>query len=136
MTNLTLRYASSDEDVVALHGFLCIMAGPTLPGTIDPKDSATEVWRTVTQDIAIMAMQGDLLVGTIGLICVASWWNHKVKYLANRWAFAIPGAKAWLPLVREAKKIGVASDMEVHLISELRGTVTILNRNKLRGRPL
>ena len=132
MTDLVLRYAATDQDVVAIHQFLVILAGPRLPGHIDARDSATEVWRVVTNDIALMAMRGDILVGTIGLICPQAWWNTKVRFLANRWAFIIPGSGAWLPLIREAKKIGIASNMEVHIISEQRGKVTILNRSKLR----
>lgn len=135
MSDITVRYAESDADVIAIHAFLCIAAGPKLPAPIDPKDSATEVWRVTREEIAIMAMRDDKLVGTIGLICVPFWWNTKIKYLVNRWAFCIPGIRAFQPLLREARQIGEASKMEVHIISEERGSVLILNKHVNREQP-
>ena len=132
---ITVRYAESDQDAAAIHRFLCIIAGPTLPGEIDPDDSIREIWRCMREDVALMAVRDGALIGTLGLICATSWWNHKIKLLANRWAFAIPGAGAWRPLYKEARAIGIASKMEVHIISEKRGKVTILNRSKLRDGP-
>jgi hypothetical protein len=134
LPGITIRFAETDDDVIAIHRFLCVVAGPTLPGPIDARDSANEVWRCANHDVAIMAMCGDLLVGTIGLTNPAYWWNTKFKFLVNRWAFAIPGSGAWRPLLKEARAIGVSSEMEVHIISEARGKVTILNRSKLRDR--
>jgi hypothetical protein len=135
MSEITIRYAESDADVIAIHAFLCIVAGPRLPAEIDPKDSATEVWRVAHQEVAIMAMREDKLIGTIGLVCPSFWWNSKVKFLVNRWAFAIPGAGAWKPLLREARQIGVSSNMEVHIISEERGSILILNKHANREQP-
>ncbi len=131
--NLIVRYAESDDDIIAIHKFLCVVAAPTLPGPIDARDSVEGVWSCVNRDVALMAVRDEMLVGTVGLVCVPSWWNRKVKYLPNRWAFALPGSRAWRPLLKEARAIGVASDMEVHIISEARGRVTILNRSKLRN---
>lgn len=129
---ITVRYAATDDEIIAIHRFLCVIAGPTLPGPIDAKDSVEEIWRVAHQDVALMAMRDDVLVGTMGLVCPASWWNHKVKFLANRWAFVIPGSGAWRPLMREAKAIAVGSAMELHIISEWRGKISIFNRSKNR----
>ena len=85
----------------------------------------------VNHDVAIMAVRGDLMVGTMGIIQGTHWWGN-VKFLANRWCFANPGSRAWKPMLREAKAIAVASDMEFHLIAEERGKITILNRSPLR----
>ena len=135
MPNVSIRYAETDDDIINLHKFLCVVAGANLPGKIDAKDSIEGVWECATNHVALMAMRDGWLIGTVGLVCVPSWWNHKVKYLANRWAFALPDAGVWRPMLKEAKAIGVSSNMEVHIISEARGTVTILNRNPLRDRP-
>lgn len=129
---LVVRYAESDDDVVAIHRFLCVVAGPTLPGSIDPKDSATEVWRVVNHDVALMAMRDDRLVGTIGIVNPPFWWNTKIKFLANRWCHALAGAGALLPLLREATAIAKASNLELHVFDEAKGRLIIFNKSKSR----
>lgn len=128
---ITVRYAESDEDVVLIHRFLCCVAGPLLPHPIDGPKSATEVWRVVTHDVALMAMRDDLLVGTMGIVNPDWWWGD-AKFLSNRWLFAIPGSGAWRPLLKEARAIARASELELVIISEDRGKVVILNKSKNR----
>lgn len=128
---ISVRYASSDDDVILVHRFLCVVAGPTLPGPIDPKKSIEEVWRVVNHDVALMAFRDDGLVGTLGLVCPEFWWGTS-KFLANRWFFTLPRARAGKPLLKEAKAIAVASDLELHIISEDRGKILILNKSKKR----
>lgn len=118
--------------MVAIHGFLCVVAGPTLPGPIDPKDSATEVWRVCTESVGLMAMQGDLLVGTLGIVQSKFWWG-KTRFLANRWYFALPGTNAGKPLLDEAIAIAVASELELHVFDETKGRLKIFNRSKNRA---
>lgn len=79
-----------------------------------------------------MAVRDDDLIGTIGLICPEHWWG-KSKFLANRWFFILPGSGAGRPLLREAKAIAVASDLELHIISEERGKILILNKSEYRN---
>jgi len=131
MSDILIRYAQSDDDVINTHRFLCVVAGPTLPGAIDPQKSAVEVWRVVNHDVALMAIRDDKLVGTLGLMCVTPWWGA-TQYLCNRWFFCLPGSRAWRPLLKEAKAIAVGSEMEFHLISEERGKITIFNRSPKR----
>jgi hypothetical protein len=123
--DLELRYASTDADVIAIHGFLCVVAGPKLPGPIDPKDSATEVWRVVNHDVALMAMNGDKLVGTIGLIKPDFWWNTKLGFLANRWFFTLPNMDAGKLLLKEAREIAKASNLELHIYDETKGRLIV-----------
>jgi hypothetical protein len=132
--SITVRYARTDDDVIAIHRFLCVVASPHLPGPIDPKKSIYEVWRVCNHEVALMAMRGNLMVGTLGLAQMSHWWGN-VNFLANRWVFAIPGSRAWRPLLREAKAIAVASEMELMILSENRSKVIIINRSKLRDRP-
>lgn len=129
-----MRYAASDGDVVAVHQFLCVVAGPTLPGPIDGKDSATEVWRCANHDVVLMAVRDGLLIGTLGLTNPKFWWNTELSFLVNRFFFCLPGSGAWLPLLREAKAIAVASEKELHIISETRAKVLILNKSGRRAR--
>lgn len=109
------------------------VAGPTLPGPINPQKSAMEVWRVASQDVALMAIKDNALVGTMGLVNPEFWWGD-LKFLVNRWFFCMPGSRAWRPLLKEAKAIAVASELELHIISEDRGTVTIFNKSKHRQR--
>lgn len=132
MSDITVRYAESDADVVAIHAFLCVVAGPTLPGPIDPNDSATEVWRVVNHDVALMAMKGDLLVGTMGLIRPKFWWGN-IWFLCNRWFFALPGTGAGRLLLKEAIEIAKSSELELHIYDETKGRLTILNRSDRRN---
>jgi hypothetical protein len=131
MSEVTVRYASTDDDVILIHRFLCIYAGPLLPGPIDAQKSAIEVWRVAVQDVALMAIQDGQLIGTLGPVFPEHWWS-KLKFSANRWFFCAPGSKAWLPLLREAKAIAVGSGFELHIISEGRGKILILNKSKHR----
>lgn len=127
-----LRYASGDADVVAIHAFLCIVAGPTLPGPIGPKDSATEVWRVVNDECALMAMQGDILVGTLGIIRPKWWWNNDCAFLVNRWFFALPGQGAGRLLLDEGIKIATDAGLELHIIDEAKQRYKIFNRDPRR----
>lgn len=134
MSDIVIRYAQTDDDVIAIHRFLCVVAGPTLPGPIDPKDSATEVWRVCNHDVAIMAIRGDMLVGTIGLTKPSFWWNGRIGFLANRWFFCLPGAHAGKPLLKEAKAIAVATEVELHVFDETKGRLVIFNKSEKRQR--
>jgi hypothetical protein len=128
---VVIRFAEGDADVVTIHRFLCVVAGPTLPGPIDPKDSATEVWRVVNEDVALMAMSGDSLVGSIGLVNPKFWWG-KARFFANRWFFSVPGFDAGAPLLKEAIEIAKASGLELHIIDENRQRLKIFNKSKNR----
>lgn len=75
--------------------------------------------------------EGDL-VGTLGLTRIAHWWG-KVWFFANRWAFAVPKSRAWRPMLTEARTVARELDVECMIASEERGTLTILNKSKLRG---
>jgi hypothetical protein len=133
--NIVIRYAATDEDVVAIHQFLCVVAGPTLPGPIDPKDSSIEVWRVVNHDVALMAMRGDLLVGTLGLIRPKFWWG-KVWFLANRWFFVLtPKTGIGKPLLKEGIAIAKASDLELHIYDENGGRLKVFNKSEKRHVP-
>jgi hypothetical protein len=131
MTDLTLRYASSDEDVVAVHAFLCTMALPTLPCDVDPKKSATEVWRVVKEECALMAMQGNILVGALGII-QPTYWFGKGHFFVNRFFHALPGLGAGALMLREAIRIAKAAELELHIFDEAKQRYRVFNRNPRR----
>lgn len=132
--DIEIRYAASDQDVIDIHRFLCVVAGPTLPGPIDGPASATEVWRVTTAEAGIMAIRGDMLVGVIGVTKQGFWWNPKISFLANRFFFTLPGSGAARPLLKEATAIAVANEIELHIYDERKGRLKIFNRSRLRDR--
>ena len=139
MSDISVRFAESDGDVVAIHGFLCVTMGPLLPGDIDPKNSAMEVWRVVNHECALMAIRDDKLIGTIGIVKVPHWWARDRYFLANKWLSVLPDAGALHPLMHEAvrfaKDLTSPEDpggLELHLYDEQKGRITILNRHPRR----
>lgn len=128
---MTVRYAETDLDVIAIHRFLCLVAQPLLPGPIDGQDSAHEVWRCASDDVALMAFQDGVLVGTMGIVRPKFWWG-KVHFLANRWLFVLPGYAATRPLLKEAVAIAKASGLELHIFDENKGRLVIFNKSKNR----
>ena len=129
---ITIRYAETDADVIAIHQFLVIVAGPDLPGPIDAHDSAVGVWQSATYDVALMAMKDDKLVGTLGLCQNSFWWNTKIRFLANRFFFTLPESHAARPLLKEGIAIAKASNLEFHVYDERKGRLLIFNRHPAR----
>jgi hypothetical protein len=139
-SEITIRYAESDDDVVTIHRFLLVVASPNLPGPVDHMMSATEVWRVVKGGEpdcvgALMAFQGEKLVGTLGLLRVSHWWGKDVFFLANRWFFTLPHSRAGGPLLKEARELAEAMGVECIIYSEQKGKVIVLNRHPNRDIP-
>lgn len=90
MPEISIRYGETDADTLAIHRFLCLVAGPLLDAPIDAEDSVNEVDRVLHQDAAIMAEINGELVGSLGLIRAPFWYNRKALFLTNRWFFIFP----------------------------------------------
>lgn len=132
MTDMTVRFADGDNDVVAIHGFLCVMMGPLLPADIDPHNSATEVWRVVNHECALVALRDGKIVGSIGLVKAPFWWAKDEFFLANRWFAALPDTGAGEPLLHEATAFAKSLGLELQIYDEKRGRIKILNRDPRR----
>lgn len=131
-SDVVIRYAESDDDIINIHRFLLAVAAPTLPGPVDPVLSIHEVWRVVTHEVALMAIRDDKLVGTLGIIQASHWWG-KVGFWANRWFFTLPGSRAGKPLLAEAKKIAVGTEMELQIFDENGGRIRVFNKSSRRS---
>lgn len=118
---LLIRYASTDDDVIAIHRFLLAVAGPRLLAPVNVVKSLEEVIRVTRDEVAIMAMRGDILVGTLGLIKPV-WWYSDDAFLTDRWNFCI-----------EAEKhvCGAALDAEAKSIATVSG-LKFINNGKIR----
>lgn len=92
------------------------------------------MWRVVKNEVALIAWneRGEM-IGTVGLTRMPHWWNKRVMFLVNRWAFTIPGSGCWRPLLRECRSLARELNVECSILSEKRGRLTIFNKSKLRG---
>lgn len=124
---ITIRYATTDEDCVEIHKFLCVISQPVLLAPIDAQDSINEVLRVRDGGAAIMAEANGHLVGSLGIIAVSWWYNTKAEFLTNRWLFVYPqfhhtgvGAK----LLAEASAIAVNANLELVIVSQARRRTT------------
>lgn len=57
---------------------------------IDIYDSLEEITRVAKHDVAIMVLHNGVLVGTMGLMKAAWWYNRKAFFMTDRWHFVLP----------------------------------------------
>lgn len=87
---IIIRPAETDDDVIAMHRFLLMVARPAMrcsPG--DGTKSLYEIIRVTKEECALMAIKGGMLVGTMGIIR-ATWWYGDGDFLTDRWHFVLP----------------------------------------------
>ena len=97
-----------------MHRFLLVVARPALLCPINPIKSLNEIIRVTKEEVALMAMRGDTLVGTMGLIRPV-WWYGDDAFLTDRWNFCVDGEKhggAGQMLDNEAKAIAAAAGLK------------------------
>jgi len=102
-----IRYAETEQDMVAIHRFLLWVAKPAMHCPVNGIKSLEEIIRVVRDEVGIMAMVGDALVGTMGII-KPTWWYGDEEFLTDRWHFVLPqydGTAISQALLDEAVKI-------------------------------
>lgn len=112
---ITIRYAETDDDVIAIHQFLLIVAQPQMRAPVDPIASLQEIIRVTNDEIAIMAIKGGHLVGTLGLIHVPWWYSPEHDFMVDRWHFVLPqfrNGDVNRMLISEAESIAAAAGIE------------------------
>jgi hypothetical protein len=122
-----IRGATSDDDALAIHRFLCAVAPPVLHCPIDQEKSLAEVRRVVCDrdyGFAYLALEGTSLVGTIGAIFV-SWWYGADHFFTDRWFFALPrspgtSSRGWAGPRLLAEADAIARAVGVPLIVNLK----------------
>lgn len=100
--------------MIAIHRFLLVVARPALLCPINPVKSLNEIIRVTKEEVALMAMRGDMLVGTLGLIRPV-WWYGDDSFLTDRWNFCVDAEKhdgAGALLDDEAKAIARAAELK------------------------
>ena len=118
-----IDFATTDDDAVELHRFLCVIAQPVLMAPIDANDSMAEVLRVMKEGAAITARINGELVGALGIIAVSWWYNKAFSFMTDRFFFTYPqlhhlgiGAR----LVAEAKIIADQAAMQLVVNGHLR----------------
>src|SRR5690349_11500050 len=76
----TIRFAESEQDMVAIHQFLLAVAGPAMLCQVDPIKSLEEIMRVVAHEAALMLIKDGRLVGTMGIISPV-WWYGNEKFM-------------------------------------------------------
>lgn len=106
-SEIEIRYASTDDDVIAIHKFLLVVAAPSAVDGINVVKSLQELIRVSKEGVALMAISGGVLVATLGLMKV-EWWYNDTFFMTDRWHFCLPTfwhGEADKKLVDEAKTI-------------------------------
>jgi hypothetical protein len=104
---VVIRYAENDNDVIAIHQFLLVVARPAMLCPVNPIKSLNEIIRVTKEEVALMAIKDGHLVGTLGLIRPV-WWYGDEAFLTDRWHFVLPQFHHGEPdkaLKAEARKI-------------------------------
>jgi SAM-dependent methyltransferase len=84
-----VRFAESEQDMVAMHEFLCVVAAPALRCPINPVKSLQEIIRVTRDEVALMLIRDGRLIGTMGLINPV-WWYGDAAFITDRWHFVLP----------------------------------------------
>lgn len=104
---MVIRYAETDDDVIAIHQFLLVIAQPAMLCPVNGTKSLLEIIRVTKEDVALMAIKDGRLIGTLGLIRPV-WWYGDGSFLTDRWHFVLPEhhhGEADKLLKAEARKI-------------------------------
>ncbi len=75
--------------MVAIHRFLLVVAQPAMLCPVNVVKSLEEVIRVTRDEVALMLIHNDVMVGTMGIIN-PTWWYGDAGFLTDRWHFVLP----------------------------------------------
>ena len=84
-----VRYAETEQDMVAMHELLLVVARPAMLCPVNVVKSLQEVIRVTREEVALMLVRDGRLIGTMGLIN-PTWWYGDEGFLTDRWHFVLP----------------------------------------------
>lgn len=100
--------------MVAIHQFLLVVAQPAMRCPVNIVKSLEEVIRVVRDEVALMLIHNDVMVGTMGIIN-PTWWYGDGGFLTDRWHFVLPAfdnTPGSALLMDEAVKLAEAAGLE------------------------
>lgn len=83
-------FGETDQDILDVHLFMCIVSKPVLMAPIDAQDSAREITRVVKDGAAIMAKFDGHLIGVLCIVPMSWWYNTKKFFMGDRGFFVLP----------------------------------------------
>lgn len=106
---VTVRQAETDDDVIAIHRFLLVVApqAKAIRCPINVVKSLNEIIRVTRDEVALMLIRDGNLIGTMGIVN-PTWWYGDAGFLTDRWHFVLPefdGTAASNMLMEEAKAV-------------------------------
>lgn len=75
--------------MIAIHQLLLVVLGPVAMCPVNGTKSLLEIIRVTKEEVALMAIKGGRLIGTLGLIRPL-WWYGDDAFLADRWQAVLP----------------------------------------------
>lgn len=105
----------TDDDVIAIHRFLLIVAKPQMRCAPDIEQSLLEIIRVTKYEAALMAVLDGNMVGTMGIMKATWWYNPAVAFMTERWHFVLPqfhNGPVDKALLGEALAIASLADLE------------------------
>lgn len=115
----------TDEAAIELHRFLCIIAGPVLHAPINAVDSMNGVIEVLKKGFAVTARADGHLVGSLGIIRPAWWYNRAARFMTDRFFFVLPEFR---------HHVGGQMLVEAHAIAADAGCPLIINGHQKRRR--
>jgi hypothetical protein len=97
--------------MTAIHQLLLVLAAPAMLCPVNVVKSLLEVIRVSRDEVALMLVRDDRLIGTMGIIN-PTWWYGDGGFLTDRWHFVLPevmNTPAAELLMDEAIKIAEAA---------------------------
>ena len=79
-----IMFATTDEEAVELHRFLCVISAPVLLAPIDAQDSMRGVLDVVHRGAAIVARLNGHIVGALGIVKAPWWYNRRAFFMTDR----------------------------------------------------
>jgi hypothetical protein len=119
---IEVRFAESDDDVIAIHRFLLAVSMPQARAPVDAQKSMMEVWRVVNDDVAIIVTVDGMMVGTMGLIS-PDWWYSADRFMTDRWYAVLPQHRHGpvnAALLDEATRLAHAANLELIINGKIR----------------
>lgn len=111
-----IRYAENEQDMVAMHEFLLVVAQPAMQCKVNVVKSLQEIIRVTREEVALMLIHDGRLIGTMGIIN-PTWWYGDEGFLTDRWHFVLPAfdntAESAL-LLTEAVKVANAAGLKFY----------------------